>query len=82
MYSSRWAKYSKRCSMLVSDAAFATAKEMPKMAFAPSRPLFGVPSNSRSLASIVFCSRVSIPISAGVIMLRMLSTAFKTPRPW
>ena len=35
----------------VAAAAFAAASETPRIAFAPSRPLFGVPSSSMSAAS-------------------------------
>ena len=42
-------------------AAFATAKDTPKIALAPNLDLFGVPSNSIISLSIAFCSKTETP---------------------
>ena len=63
------------------DAAFATAKETPKMLFAPKFDLFGVSSNFIISSSIFLCSYTFIPIIAFAIFLLTFSTAFSTPLP-
>ena len=50
-----------------SDAAFATAIETPKIAFAPNLLLFLVPSKIIIVLSIATCSVTSIPIISGAI---------------
>ena len=62
-------------------AAFATAKETPKIALAPNLDLFGVPSKSIINLSMPFCSKTETPKSSSAIILLTLSTAFKTPLP-
>lgn len=63
--------------------AFATANETPKMALAPSLPLFGVPSRSIKNLSIVAWSLTSkfFAIKAGAMVLLTLLTALRTPLP-
>mmetsp|Transcript_11301 Transcript_11301/g.41904 ORF Transcript_11301/g.41904 Transcript_11301/m.41904 type:complete len:304 (+) Transcript_11301:750-1661(+) len=61
--------------------ALETAIDTAKIAFAPSLPLFLVPSSSIIRSSMVFCSVGSLPISAGPRMVLMFSTAFVTPLP-
>jgi hypothetical protein len=51
------------------------------MAFAPSLPLFGVPSASSSTLSIADWSRASIPTTLGPSDWLTLSTALSTPLP-
>ena len=62
-------------------AAFATARETARIAFAPRLLLFGVPSRSIMILSMVACSKTFIPISSGAIMPLTLATAFRTPLP-
>ena len=50
-------------------AARATASETPRIAFAPSRDLFGVPSSSISVLSIAPCSVARAPASAAAMSL-------------
>jgi len=64
-----------------SAAARATAIEAPRIAFAPSFPLFPVPSRSISIRSIMTCSVASYPTSLGAITRFTLRTAFVTPFP-
>jgi hypothetical protein len=61
-------------------AAFATASEAPRIAFAPSRPLFGVPSRSISVRSTPAWSPASIPATARSTSM-MFATAVATPLP-
>ena len=44
-------RYRKRETPASFAAAFAFARETPRIAFAPSRPLFSVPSSSTSIRS-------------------------------
>ena len=62
-------------------AALATARETPRMALAPSLPLFGVPSRSSMAWSMLRWSVASKPIRAGAIWSMTASTAFWTPLP-
>src|SRR4051812_4545724 len=62
-------------------AAFAAASETPRIAFAPSRPLFSVPSSSSRRASTAFWSSASTPFSACAISPSTLLTARVTPFP-
>ncbi|MNE51297.1 hypothetical protein D3C80_1459200 [compost metagenome] len=62
-------------------AAFAAAKETPKIALAPNLDLFGVPSKSIINWSIVFCSKTEVPTNSSAITVFTLFTAFKTPFP-
>ena len=62
-------------------AAFATARETPRMAFAPNFDLFGVPSKSIIIWSITFCSKTDVPKSSSAIIVLTFFTAFKTPFP-
>ncbi|KKC29358.1 hypothetical protein CDSM653_01626 [Caldanaerobacter subterraneus subsp. pacificus DSM 12653] len=64
-----------------SAAAFATAKDTPKIAFAPNLLLLGVPSSSIIALSIATWSCASIPINSGAIMSFTFCTAFNTPFP-
>ena len=64
-----------------SAAALATARDTPSIAFAPSLPLFGVPSSSIIRASIPGWSKASRPSTSGAIISLTLSTAFNTPLP-
>src|SRR6202158_601662 len=61
--------------------ARAAAIETARIAFAPSRPLLGVPSNSMSLASSVRWSAASTPARASAISPLTLATACRTPLP-
>ena len=58
-----------------------TAMETARIAFAPSLPLFSVPSSAFIFASTAFWSVGSLPTNAGPISLLTLSTAFITPLP-
>jgi hypothetical protein len=58
-------------------AAFATARETPRMAFAPNFDLFGVPSKSHHLVNHVLF-KTDVPKSSSAIILTFF-TAFKTP---
>ena len=64
-----------------SAAAFATARLTARMAFAPSRALFGVPSSAISAASISGWSSASMPEIASRISPFTASTAWVTPLP-
>ena len=59
----------------------ATASDAPRMAFAPSRDLFGVPSSSIIAVSIKRCSLESNPMIFGAISLFKNAIAFSTPLP-
>ena len=74
-------KYLYRGCPKASAAALATARETPKIAFAPSLPLLGVPSNSIINLSIATWFKASIPKRASLISVFTLFTAFKTPFP-
>src|SRR2546423_1466839 len=75
-------RYRKRLSPVESAAARATARETPRIAFAPSSDLSGVPSRSSIFWSIAGWSVASKPTISGKIRSAMLSTAFSTPLPW
>ena len=62
-------------------AAFATARETPRMALAPNFALFGVPSNSIIVWSIKFCSKTDVPTNSSAITVFTFSTALRTPLP-
>ncbi len=64
-----------------SAAAFATASDTPKIAFAPSFDLLGVPSKSIIVLSTRFCSKTDIPKISSAITVFTLSTALVTPLP-
>ena len=61
--------------------ARATAMETPRMAFAPSFPLLGVPSRSIIARSIWTWSTASIPRSAGPMASMTFCTALSVPLP-
>ena len=56
-------------------AAFALASETPRIAFAPRRPLFGVPSSSISRRSSASWSVASSPATAAAISPLTFATA-------
>ena len=62
-------------------AALATASETPRMAFAPSRALFGVPSSSHISVSMARCSVASSPIRFSASSPLTDATASSTPLP-
>ena len=62
-------------------AAFATAKETPKIELAPKLDLLGVPSKFIILTSISVWSKTDNPIIDGAKILFTLFTAFITPFP-
>ena len=62
-------------------AAFAAARDTPRIAFAPRRFLFAVPSSSTMISSMVICSVTSRPTSASAISTFTESTASSTPLP-
>ena len=62
-------------------AAFATANDTPKIAFAPKFDLFSVSSNSINVLSIFLWSYTFISISFFDIFLFTFSTALLTPFP-
>ena len=57
------------------------ASDTPRIAFAPSSPLFGVPSSSISRRSMPAWSAASEPASAGAMRSMTLATALRTPLP-
>ena len=61
--------------------ALATASDAPRIAFAPSRDLLGVPSSSIIVVSIKRCSLESNPMIFGAISLFKNAIAFSTPLP-
>ena len=65
----------------VDSAARAVARETARIAFAPSRSLFGVPSSSIMVRSRSSCSRASKPRTASQISVLIDSTAPSTPFP-
>src|SRR5207247_295024 len=62
-------------------AAVAAASGTPRIAFAPSRDLFGVLSSSISVRSRVRCSSASRPTIAGEISVSTFATALSTLLP-
>ena len=62
-------------------AAFAAASDTPRIAFAPSRALFGVPSSSIMRLSRPDWSSASIPATADAISPFTFATAPLTPLP-
>src|SRR3954467_13196458 len=62
-------------------AAFAAARETPRIAFAPRRALFGVPSSSPILRSSPAWSSASTPATAEAISPLTFATAVLTPLP-
>src|SRR5581483_5453828 len=74
----RWRKSETPAS---AAAAFAAASETARIAFAPRRPLFGVPSRSISRRSSASWSSASIPRTASRISPFAFATAFATPLP-
>ena len=62
-------------------AARAAAMDTPRMALAPSRSLFSVPSRSMSALSRVSWRTASMPMTAPAISPRTFSTAWRTPLP-
>src|SRR3569623_1067977 len=64
-----------------SAAAFATASETPRMALAPRRFLFGVPSSAIIVLSICTCCSASMPPMASKISPLTAATAFSSPLP-
>ena len=62
-------------------AAFAVASETPRIAFAPRRPLFGVPSSSTRRRSTASWSAASRPRTAAAISPSTFATAFVTALP-
>src|SRR5436190_458970 len=61
--------------------AFAVASDTPRIAFAPRRPLFGVPSSSMRAASRPAWSSAARPRTASAISPLTLATARPTPLP-
>ena len=70
-----------RGSPAAAAAARATAMDTPRMALAPSRDLFGVPSRSISRWSIPRWSAASQPARARAISPLTPATARRTPLP-
>jgi len=65
-----------------SAAARAVAIETPRIALAPSLPLFSVPSSSMRVRSISTCSRESRPQISPAMIVLTFSMAARTPLPW
>ena len=63
-------------------AAFATASDTARIAFAPSRLFVGVASSAIIAASTSACRVASRPSTAGPSWSFTCSTARSTPRPW
>jgi hypothetical protein len=61
--------------------AFAAARDEPRIALAPSLPLFGVPSSSIRRLSSASWSTASSPCTAAAISVFTLATACVTPLP-
>ena len=74
-------RYRYRGNWFSCAAARAVARETARIAFAPSRSLFGVPSSSIMVRSRSSCSRASKPRTASLISLLIDSTAPNTPFP-
>ena len=66
----------RRCEIAAARAA---AMETARIAFAPRRPLFGVPSSSIILRSIAPCSLASMPCKSGPSSDVMCSAALRVP---
>src|SRR5665648_658800 len=64
-----------------SEAAFATARDTPNIALAPSLDLFSVPSSSIIRLSIPLWFLTSMPITLRVRIVFTLCTAVSTPLP-
>ena len=64
-----------------SAAALATAIDTPRIAFAPSLPLFGVPSSSMRVLSRPTWSKASHPRIFSAMISFTFSTAFRVPLP-
>ena len=64
-----------------SAAALATAMETPRIAFAPSLPLLGVPSRSIRYWSRPTWSNASHPMISSAMISLTFSTAFRVPLP-
>jgi hypothetical protein len=62
-------------------AALATAKETPKMAFAPKFDLFEYHLNQSSSDQFDFAQKTETPTSSSAIIVFTFFTAFKTPFP-
>src|SRR6266567_1666411 len=62
-------------------AARATARDTPRIAFAPRRRLSAVPSSSISRSSKAACSDASTPRKATAIVCSTFATAWSVPRP-
>src|SRR3954463_1460653 len=62
-------------------AAFAAASDTPRIAFAPRRALFGVPSSSIILRSSPAWSSASTPATVEAISPFTFATAVLTPLP-
>ena len=62
-------------------AAFAQASDVPRIAFAPRRLLFAVPSSSIIRRSISSCSNTFLPASTFAISPFTAATALVTPLP-
>ena len=65
----------------ILGVSLATARETPRIAFAPSLPLLGVPSRSMRAASTRRCSVASKPMSSGAMSSITALTASSTPLP-
>ena len=74
-------KYLNNGNSAESAAALATARDAPKIAFAPSRLLFGVPSRSIMTWSTVRWSSADKPIIESAISPSTPATVAKTPLP-
>ena len=66
---------------LGANAILGVSIDTPRIAFAPSLPLFSVPSSSIKSWSIAFCSVTSKPRSSGAMISFTLLTAVNTPFP-
>ena len=73
--------YLYRDKLQKSAAAFAQASETPRIALAPKRDLFGVPSISIIELSIDACSLTSYPTNASANSPLTAATALSTPFP-
>jgi hypothetical protein len=74
-------RYRKRGSPAASAAALAAAMETPKIAFAPNRSLFSVPSARIIAMSSARPSVTSIPKTISASSSLTFSTALATPLP-
>ena len=64
-----------------SAAALQAAIDTPRIAFAPSLDLLGVPSSSHILLSSASCSNTDMPFKASFSVVFTDSTALVTPLP-